>query len=191
MAGDRWRRLKGALGNAFVFAVGWTVGAFILWLLLRQANVVPHLNMLSGVGMSIRFGVVGFITGFVFPTLMRFIYRGHRLQEISWWKFGLAGALVAGIFVPTWMQTMNILTGGGGVPFALIRGDILSTALLGGVASAISIKLAQYADRIFPDTVHEQFERITENIERLQAPSHRDAPRKDWRIRDLLLRNRD
>jgi hypothetical protein len=121
---------------------------------------------------------------------MRLIYRGHRLQEISWWKFGLAGGLIAGIFVPTWMQTMNILTGGGGVPFALIRMDIVATAFLGAVASAISIKLAQYADKIFPDTVHEQFERITDNIERLQAPSYRDTPRKH-RIRDLLLRKPD
>jgi hypothetical protein len=190
MAGDRWRRLKGAFGNAFVFAFGWTIGAFIIWLVLRSAGVVPPLDVLSGIGMSIRFGFVGFLTGFCFPTFMRLIYRGHRLQEISWWKFGLAGGLIAGIFVPTWMQTMNILTGGGGVPFALIRMDIVATAFLGAVASAISIKLAQYADKIFPDTVHEQFERITDNIERLQAPSYRDTPRKH-RIRDLLLRKPD
>jgi hypothetical protein len=188
MAIDRFRRLKGALGNAFVFAVGWTVGAFLLWFPLRQAGILPHIQVIDGIGIAIRFGVVGFITGFVFPTLMRFLYKGHRLQEISWWKFGLAGAVVAGLFVPTWMQVMNILTGGGGVPFALIRMDIVSTALLGAIASAISIKLAQYADRLFPDTVHEQFERITENIERLQAPRRDEAPRKERRLRDLLLR---
>lgn len=191
MAVDRWRRLKGALGNAFVFAVGWSVGAFLLWFPLRQAGILPHIRVIDGIGIAIRFGVVGFITGFVFPTLMRFLYKGHRLQEISWWKFGIAGGIVAGLFVPTWMQTMNILTGGGGVPFALIRMDIVWTALLGAVASAISLRLAQYADKLFPATVHEQFERIAENIERLQAPTHTETPKKERRIRDLLLRRRD
>lgn len=191
MAGDRWKRLKGAVGNAFVFAFGWTVGGFMIWVVLRQSGVIPPLRVIDGIGMSIRVGFVGFLTGFVFPTFIRLIYRGHRLQEISWWKFGLAGGLVAGLFVPTWMQTMNLLSGDGPVSFSLIRDDIVLSALLGAVASAISIKLAQYAEKVFPDTVHEQFERITDNIERLQAPSYRDAPTKERRLRDILLRNRN
>lgn len=156
----RFRRIRAAIGNAFVFAAGWTLGGFIIWFVLRQAGAIPHLSILSGIGMSIRVGFMGFIAGAFFPAIMRLAYKGKRLSEINWLRFGLVGALITGLFVPTFMETMSVLTGGGWVPFSLIRGDIVLSALLGGLASAFSLKLAQYADRIFPDTFQNQLERL-------------------------------
>lgn len=161
MADDgKFRRIRGALGNAVVFAVGWSIAAFALWALLRQARVVPQISLLSGIGIAIRFGVIGFITGAAFPSIMRLVYRGKRLSEISWVRFGIVGGIVTGLFVPAFMQTMNFLSGDGMVPFALIRGDILWTAALGGLAASLSLKLAQYADRRFPDTFQYHLDRL-------------------------------
>lgn len=163
MAGEgRFRRIKGAIGNAFVFAVGWTVTGFLVWLLLRQARFVPNLSILDGIGMSIRVGVMGFITGAVFPTFMRYAYRGKRLSEISAGKFALVAGIITGLFVPTFMQVMNILSGDGMVPFALIRMDIVMAAAFGALAAGVSLKLAQYADKLFPDTFQYHLDRLEE-----------------------------
>lgn len=93
----RFRRIKGAIGNAFVFAAGWTVTGFIVWLALRQAQIVPPLSILDGIGMSIRVGFMGFITGAVFPTLMRYAYSGRRLSEINAGKFALVAGLITAV----------------------------------------------------------------------------------------------
>lgn len=169
VAERRFNRLRGAIGNAFVFAAGWTISGFVLWLLLRQARVIPDMRIIDGIGMSIKVGFMGFITGAAFPSIMRLVYRGKRIQEINWWKFALAGAVVAAVFVPTFMQVLNIISGDGMVAWSLIDEDIVLAFVLGGFASAVSIKLAQYADKLFPDTVHEQFERIVDNIDQLNA----------------------
>lgn len=160
----RFKRIRGALGNAVVFAVGWALAEFFLWLLLRQARLVPQISIVDGIGIAIRFGVMGFITGAAFPTFMRLVYGGKRLSEISWVRFGIVGGIITGLFVPAFMQTMNVLSGDGMVPFALIRMDILWTAALGAFVASLSLKLAQYADRRFPETFQyhvDQMEKIT------------------------------
>lgn len=165
MADDgKFRRIRGALGNAIVFAVGWTVAGFATWLLLRQARSVPPLSLLDGIGMSVRVGVMGFITGAAFPGIMRLAYRGKRLSEISWVRFGIVGGIVTGLFVPVFMQTMNILSGDGMVPMALIGDDILLAAAFGAGMAALSLRLAQYAETRFPNTFQDQVERMERKI---------------------------
>lgn len=165
MAEYGWRqRLKGAIGNAFVFAAGWTVAGFITWLALRTIQVIPPLSMLDGLGMSIKVGFMGFIVGAIFPSIMRLIYAGRRLSEISALRFGFVGALVVGLFVPSFMIGMNLLTGDT-VPFALIRGDIVYSALFGGIAAGLSVKLAQYADKLFPETFQHHLDRLEKMTE--------------------------
>src|SRR3954469_8348298 len=161
---ERFRRIRGVFGNAVVFAVGWTVGAFTLWLVLRQARIVPHLSILSGVGIAVRFGVMGFITGAIFPGVMILAYRGRRLSEIGWVRFGIVGGIVTGLFVPTFMEVMNVLSGGGGVPMRLIRLDIVLAAGLGAVMAAFSLKLAQYVSARFPDTFQSHVDRMERKI---------------------------
>jgi len=156
----RFRRIRGALGNALVFAVGWSIAAFATWVVLRQARLVPPLSVLDGIGMSLRFGVMGFITGAAFPSIMRLAYRGKRLSEISWVRFGIVGGIVTGLFVPAFMQTMNVLSGDGMVPLALIGSDIVLAAGFGAGVAALSLKLAQYADRRFPETFQDHYDRL-------------------------------
>lgn len=159
-ADGKFRRLKAIFGNAVVFGIGWGVTGFLLWLVLREVGAVPRMSIIDGVGMSIRVGGMGFITGAAFPSIMRIAYGGKRLSEISWLRFGLVGAVITGLFVPTLMQTMNVLSGDGMVPFNLIRTDIVLAALLGGIAAALSLRLAQYADKLFPDTFQDHLDRL-------------------------------
>jgi hypothetical protein len=171
---SRFKRIRGALGNALVFSVGWSVAAFSTWLVLRQAGIVPPLSVLDGIGMALRYGVMGFITGAAFPSIMRLAYRGKPLSEISWVRFGMVGGIVTGLFVPAFMQTMNVLSGDGMVPMALIASDILLAAGFGAGMAALSLKLAQYANTRFPETFEHHVDRMEEKI-RLTA-GERDMP---------------
>jgi hypothetical protein len=78
-------------------------------------------------------------------------------------KFGLIAGVITGLFVPTFMETASVLTGGGFVPFSLIGTDIVLSAVLGAIAAAFSLKIAQYAEARFPDTFQDHLDRLEEN----------------------------
>jgi hypothetical protein len=108
---------------------------------------------------------VGALAGAAFSTFISMAYRGKRLSEISATKFGLGGAILAGAFVPAWMQTMSLLTGGGLVPFNLINSDIVMATVFGGVTAFGSMLLAQRDEAKNPTTVQELLERMeTESL---------------------------
>ena len=47
--------------------------------------------------------IVGAINGFMFAALLLAAERGHAIDRIPWWRFGLWGAAATG--VATWMIT--------------------------------------------------------------------------------------
>jgi len=133
--------------NAVVWGAAWGAAAFVTILGLRTIGVmVPaSITWVDALGMAIRFGVVGGIAGAGFASVVRFIYRGRRIDDISAVRFAIGGALVAGIGVPLLMETLSVLTGGGITPWSLIRTDTIFSALFGGVVAGGTIKLAQLA----------------------------------------------
>jgi hypothetical protein len=139
------RRLTGAVKNAIAWGVAWFALAFATILLLRTIGVVvpPSVSALDALGMAIKFGVMGGITGGAFSIFISFFYRGRRLSQINWVRFALGGAVVAGVFVPSFLVLANVLTGGPIPPFDAIRGDIIFSALFGGIAAGASMWLAQ------------------------------------------------
>ena len=111
-------------------------------------NVIP---------LAARFGVVGTIAGAAFSVVVSGFYHGRRLSEISWVRFGIAAGVVTAFFVPAFLQTMNLLSGDGLVPWRLVLDDIPTTGVFGAIAAASSLRLAQFADKAFPDR-QDQFE---------------------------------
>lgn len=146
-----FQRLRGALGNALVWGGSWGALALAGFSLLHLAGLLPErVSWLDGLGMAVRLGVAGVIAGGAFSGVIRLLYRGRRLSEISSVRFGIAGGVVAGLFVPLFLETMSLLTGGGFVPLALVTDDAVITAVLGGLAAGASLKLAQRAAPILP-----------------------------------------
>ena len=139
------RRLGGAVRNAIVWGVAWFGLAFVTILLLRTIGVVvpARVTALDALGMAIKFGVMGGITGGAFSLFISLFYRGRRLSQINWFRFAVGGAVVAGIFVPSFLVLANVLTGGPVPPFDALRGDIIFSALVGGIAAGASMVLAQ------------------------------------------------
>lgn len=138
------RRLRGAIGNALVWGVGWFVAALAIVTALRLTGVLSP-SWRDVLFTATRVGVIGGVAGMAFSTVIRMLYHGRKLSEISWVRFGIGGGVVAGLFVPLFLQAMNILSGDGMVPWALVLDDIPLVTVLGAAAAGGSLKLAQRA----------------------------------------------
>jgi hypothetical protein len=150
-AGNIFKRLRGAFGNALVWGAGWSAFALAVSTVLRLVGVLPKSgSWLQALGLAARFGIVGFVAGGAFSAIMRFAYHGRRLREINWVRFGIAGGIATGVFVPLFLQAMNLISGDGLVPWRLVLDDALWTAVFGGVVAGGSLRLAQRADAIAP-----------------------------------------
>ena len=152
MAGDNdYRPLRGTLGNAAVWGLGFFLLGLAAFAIMRLVGTLsPSVSVLDAVGMSIKFGVMGVIAGAVFATIIRLVYRGRRLSDINWVRFGVFGGIATGIFVPCFLQLMNVLTGGEGVPWHLLSDDAVWSTLFGAVVAGGSLRLAQHAEALAP-----------------------------------------
>src|SRR5690242_17656871 len=110
--------------------------------------------------MGIRIGFIGAIAGTAFFAFIGLAYRGKRLRDISWVRFGVGGAVLAGLFVPAFLQTMNLITGGALVPWNLVFDDLVLSAAFGGITAAGTMFLAQRYEAKHPVTVQELLERM-------------------------------
>lgn len=147
MIGGWKRRLRGVIGSAMVWGVA-SGGAFLGAYLAAGALgfLEGGLGLLDGIGMAIRVGVMGGIAGGGVSALISLAYRGRRLASIDWRRFGLVSGVATALFVPAFMQTMNVLSGDGMVAWNLIDGDALFMGICGTVIAAGSMKLAQRAE---------------------------------------------
>ena len=144
---DRFRPLRGAMGNALLWGLGWCLAGLVIVAALLLAGVLPRDSWAAGVGLAIKMGFWGGLAGGVFSSVIRLAYRGRRLSEISWVRFGLVGGIVTGAFVPVCLQALNVLSGDGPIAWHLVLDDGLWTAVFGAAAAGGSLKLAQRVDR--------------------------------------------
>jgi hypothetical protein len=154
------RRLRGVLGNAMVWGIGWFTAALAVFATVRLLGGFPDTSLLEGLETAGRFGIVGGVAGAAFSSVIRLVYHGRRLSDISWVRFGLGGAAVTGLFMPVFLQTMNLLSGTGLVPWTLVLDDAVLTAVFGGVAAGGSMKIAQYAESALPDETEDRVNRF-------------------------------
>lgn len=150
MSGTK-RSLRAAFGNALLWGGGWAALGFVAFNVLLAAGYLPAtLWWADGLMIAAKFGMIGVLAGGAFSAAIRLLYRGRRLSQISSVRFGIAGGLVAGVFVPLFLQTMNLLSGDGAVPMGLVLDDAVWAALFGAAAAGGSLKLAQHADAVLP-----------------------------------------
>jgi len=160
----RFPRLRAAFRNAVVWGVGWGAFGTVVATAMRLADRIPLGGaILDGLGMGIRIGFMGALAGTAFFAYIAAAYRGKRLSEISWVRFGIGGAIVCGLFVPAFLQTMNLLTGGHLVPWNLVFDDLIFSAAFGGITAAGTMLLAQRYDAAYPVTVEDLLDRMERN----------------------------
>ena len=154
-------RLRGMFRNSMVWGVAWGTFGTGVATVMRLIDRIPFANaVLDGLGMGIRIGFAGAIAGAAFFTFISVAYRGKRLSEISWQRFGMGGAVVAGLFVPSFLQTMSLLTGGGLVPWSLLSDDFVLSAVFGGITAAGTMIIAQRDEAAHPVTAEDLLNRM-------------------------------
>lgn len=146
--GNIVRRLTGAVKNGVVWGVTWFALAFVTIIGLRTMGVVlpAEIGVLDATGMAIRVGIVGGMAGGAFALFISLAYRGRRLSEINWIRFGLGGAVVAEVFMLAFFAIGNLASGDGFPPLGDILSDLIIAAAFGGVAAGASMWLAQRAE---------------------------------------------
>src|SRR5688572_15358272 len=95
------RRLAGAVKNGVVWGAAWFALGFVTIIGLRTIGVAvaAEVSVLDAIGMAVRVGIFGGITGGVFAAFISLAYRGWRLSDISRVRFALGGAVVAELFM--------------------------------------------------------------------------------------------
>jgi hypothetical protein len=162
---SRFKRFRAVLKNAAVWGVSWgALGTAVATLMRLSDNISPVFALLDGIGMGIRIGVVGALAGAAFSTFISLAYRGKGLGDISWKRFGIGGAILAGAFVPAWMQSMNLLTGGNLVPLNLITDDIVLSAVFGGITAAGTMFLAKKDAASHPEIADEALDDLDSRL---------------------------
>ena len=175
----RFRRLRATFRNSVVWGVVWgTFGSAVATVMRIYDHIPFGYAVRDGIGMGIRIGFVGGIAAAAFFAFISIAYRGKRLSEISWLRFGIGGAIVAGLFVPGFLETMSLLTGGGVVPWHLVSGDFVYSALFGGITAAGTMILAQRDEAAHPVTVEQLLDRMErESLGAGEATGYRKAER--------------
>lgn len=146
--------LRAILRNAITWAAAWGVAGGAISGVI--AFIVPGKGVESlaeRVGMSLfatvswgtRFALAGAVIGTVFATVVRLGYRGQKLANINPVRFGLLGAVVGGVGVPLFLQTMNVLSDGHTIAWNLVTDDAVWASVFGAAVAAGSIFMARRA----------------------------------------------
>jgi MFS family permease len=183
MTDDRSRTLRAILRTALLWSAAWALagGAIMATLALFDPNPgiesLPErlgMTIFAGVAWGVRFGLAGAVIGAVFSAVIRLGYRGRRLADINPVRFALLGAVVGGVGVPLYLQTMNVLTDGRPIAWSLVTDDGVWASVFGAVVAAGSIMLARRADRLRAEPDHGQLEHGS-GLSAMASPAPLDA----------------
>lgn len=140
------RRLRGAISTALVWGIGWAMLGFAATLAMRLTGIVDApVSELDAAGIGLKIGVGGGIAGAAFSAFIAVTYRDRRIQDISWLKFGVGGAVVTALSITAFVQGASLLGGSGLVPWRYMNPTLGMFAVFGFSVAAISMKLAQLA----------------------------------------------
>jgi hypothetical protein len=168
MTDNRSRGIKAVLRNAVTWGAAWAVAGGTIVTALSLFYPGPGIESLlerlgmaifSGISWGVRFGIAGAVIGTAFSSVIRLAYRGRRLADINPLGFALLGAVVGGVGVPLFLQTMNVLSGDGPVPWGLVTDDAVWASVFGAAAAAGSIFLARRAEALAPGSPLDPLER--------------------------------
>lgn len=167
MTDDRPRRLRATLRTALTWGAAWALAGGAIVAMLALFDPDPGIeSLVERVGLAIfaalswgvRFGLAGVVIGTVFSSVIGISYRGRRLADISPVRFALLGAVVGGVGVPLFLQTMNVLSGDGPIAWGLVTDDAIWASVFGAAAAAGSIWLARRADALPREPRSDQLE---------------------------------
>ena len=141
MIKNLFRRLRGAVGNAIVWAESWFLLAFPLHVLYWVAGIRYDPFWEGALGTMLTYAGGGFLAGGVFSLYLSIAGRKQRLKELKAGRVGLGSALTVGVVVP------GLLWFFGDPQIDLLSGIMISSTIgvFAGVTALAQVKLAQRA----------------------------------------------
>ena len=136
-----FRRLRGALGNAMVWAGTWFLAAFPLHVLYWVAGILYDSFWAGALGTMLTYAGGGFLAGGVFSLYLSIAGRNQRLKELKPGRVGLGSAVTVGVVIPGMFWYF------GNPQIDVLSGIIISSTIgifAGGTALA-QVKIAQRA----------------------------------------------
>ena len=141
------RRLRGALGNAALWAASWftiSLGVFSVLNLAGVFGTYPDQWMLTLL-MSTQAGLSGFATGLLFSGYLRLAHRDRSIMDISVLRSTVAGAGIAALLpigsTLLWMTRIDIYH-----PLMLLV-SALPAMVLGAVTAGGTLAAARQNER--------------------------------------------
>jgi hypothetical protein len=141
MVKNLFRRLRGALGNAAVWAGTWFLAAFPLHVMYWVLGVRTGPFWESALGMMLTYAGGGFLAGALFSVYLGIAGRNQRLAELKAGRIGIGSALTVGVIMPGMFWYF------GNPQIDVLSGIIISSTIglfAGGTALA-QVKIAQRA----------------------------------------------
>ena len=135
------QRIRGALGIGLTWAVGWAPVGAVTGLITGVVFGLP----LGGIAFNYAgmFGVLGFMGGTMFSTLLRLAEGRRRFDELSLPRFAVWGA-AGGLSLGTLAVSLGVVGLGGVTPLTVAV--VVAAGLLGGGSATGSLLLARKAD---------------------------------------------
>ncbi len=149
---DLLRRVRGAIGNVVVWGIGWSVLGFAANMAMRMTGIIDApVSVVDAAVVGLKIGLGGGIAGAAFSAFIAFAYRNKRIQDISWLKFGLGGAVVTAASITAFVQGASLLGGGRLIEWQYMNPTVGLFAVFGFGVAAVSMKLAQSKTPRSPD----------------------------------------
>ena len=139
------RRLRGALGNALVWAPTWFIVAFPLTAVFHVFGYFGSAPFWpTAFGTATTLAGMGFLAGGAFSLYLGFAARHQRLKDLKPTRSALGSGITAGLVIPAFGILVNTL---GGAPISVGTTVVISSiaAVLTGVTAFGHIKIAQKA----------------------------------------------
>ena len=138
------RHARGILFHGLAWSAAFaTLSALFLGALFLGGDLPEASSKGGPAGLVARFAIWGFLCGVFFASAAALAYRRRPLPDGGTVRFAIVGGLASAAFVPLFMQLLNVLSGGGLVPWRLVLDDAVWAAILGAAGAVLYLGLAR------------------------------------------------
>lgn len=141
------KRIRGALGNAAVWAVSWVTSGTVVLGLLHLTGLFQLADPSEIFSFFVPvLGLTGLLTGLAFSAYLPLAYRDHTVLEVRLGRFVLGGAVIAGLMFPL-IVFLSPLAPELEASTRILIASELWTVISGSLTAGATLKLAQRASR--------------------------------------------
>lgn len=139
-----WQRIRGAVGNAVVWGVGWILAGVAIISVVYVLGFAGGRTFLESLGAAASsFGVLGFLAGGAFSIYLGSVGRRKQIHEINAGRTAVVAGLLTAVSVPLLRIGLEALGASFIVPIEVLLLTSALPGVLGGLTAFGTIRVAQ------------------------------------------------